>query len=185
MGKLKLPLVVKSESTLMFPVMFFGASLLVLVFNVAIQNLNNSHLMICALLALMGCLFLWAAMIARRREVRLDPCAGLVSISTVSLFFKPRLRSYPLDQFRSVRSCLTPGSRTINYVELVTKLGGEALEVAYFEPSSSASSFWSLLPPLGENKAAGALRQTIASHFQLVDDGFLGGRWEGAGLKDF
>lgn len=86
---------------------------------------------------------------------------------------------YPLEQFGSVVSYVTPFRHSRNLVELVTRAGGESLCLVAFQPASAATSFWSI-PKECESPKAEALRKTVSGVLKLQDKGFLGVRWPGA-----
>ncbi|HVK93894.1 MAG TPA: hypothetical protein VM571_04110 [Noviherbaspirillum sp.] len=94
------------------------------------------------------------------------------------VFGKGRIKSYPLNQFRYVRSYLTIGRFPVNVVELVTNSGGEALCLTKLDPTTNAKSFFSV-PREIEAERAKEVRESVASTCGLVDQGFLGCRMTG------
>lgn len=144
---------------------------------------DEKWIILTGVFAVIGLLFFWVYSIAGRRRVTLDQANAQVLIASVSVLFKPRLKSYPLEFFGSVQSYVTLGKPPINRVELVSKTGGETLLLARFEPVNTARSFWSF-PHEGESRHAQGLRRSVAEQFGLLDRGFLGSRMQGAQLKD-
>lgn len=155
----------------------------VAVFGLLLGLFEPKGLIVSAVFAGVGLILFWDKVIANRRRVTLDAASSQVIISSVSAFFKPKQRVYPLELFGSVQSYIQQGKSPVNRVELVTKTGGQALLLALFKPANAAPSFFSF-PAQGENKNAERLRQEIAVHLGLADRGFLGNRMFGAQLKD-
>ena len=142
-------------------------------------GLSNRHLTASAILVTLVSLVYWVKLIQRSRWCEIAVNANQVTVHSVSLFFSPRQRHYPLSQFGSVRSYITLGRFTTNRVELVTQDGGEALLVACFVPSNGARSFWSI-PTEAESFKAALVRESIATQCGIIDHGFLGTRLVGA-----
>lgn len=176
---LNMPLLIQSENSLTPVYLCLGGT----VFGLIVGFWDSKLIIMAWVYAAISLVFLWAHWVASKRQVTLDKANGRVQISSVSLLFKPRTKSYPLELFGSVQSYLTVGKHPSNRVELVSRTGGEALLLAWFEPASTARSFWSF-PSQGESSHAQSLRQSVAEQFELLDRGFLGGRAEGAQLKD-
>lgn len=174
-----MPLVIKSENSLLAVYICLGAT----VFGLVIGFWDRKLILMAWVFAAISLVLFWAHWIASQRRVSLDKANGQVQICSSSLLFKPRTKSYPLELFGTVQSYLTVGKHPSNRVELVSRTGGEALLLACFEPASTARSFWSF-PSVGESHHAQSLRQSVAEQFGLLDRGFLGGRAEGAQLKD-
>lgn len=125
----------------------------------------------------------WANFIKSKRSIEIDIESRAVTIHKTSALLRPKRIEYPLDRFGSVRSYMTAGRYPKSVVELVTKEGGRALMVAFFEPDSKAKSFMSI-PAEVENKEAAALREKIASLTNLRDSGYLGEQYVGAQMKE-
>jgi lysylphosphatidylglycerol synthetase-like protein (DUF2156 family) len=113
------------------------------------------------------------------RSVQIDLQSNNIIVQFRSFRFAVKTHTYPLSQFESVVSYVTPARFPRNFVELVTHAGGESLFLVRFQPSSAAKSFWST-PREGEAPKAEALRKTLAEALKLQDKGFLGVRWPGA-----
>lgn len=174
---LKKPIAASCQVSFLSVYMLWGTA----VCGILLGIFDSRALLIGGVFSGLGLIFFWNKVIARRRQVTLDASSGRVSVSTASIFFQPKQRSYPLEMFGSVQSYILPGRYPRNRVELVTTTGGEALLVASFEPSNIARSFWAL-PTDGESKSAEILRQEIAGQLGLLDRGFLGNRLFGAPL---
>jgi hypothetical protein len=147
----------------------------------ALGSQSKELLVASAVLATLAAIAYWVKLVQQQRWCEITPHANQVTVHSVSPFFSARKQQYPLSQFGSVRSYITPGRFPRNRVELVTKAGGEALLVAWFTPSNGARSFWSI-PTEAENPKAASARNAIANQCALVNSGFLGTRLVGAQL---
>lgn len=145
----------------------------------ALGSLSKELLVASAVLATLAAVAYWVKLVQQHRWCEITPHANQVTVHSVSPFFSARKQQYPLSQFGSVRSYITPGRFPRNRVELVTKAGGEALLVAWFTPSNGARSFWSM-PTEAENPKAASARDAIANQCALVNSGFLGTKLVGA-----
>jgi hypothetical protein len=139
----------------------------------ALGELSNGQLALSVTFIALAGIFYWVKLIQQHCWCEITTYANQVTVHSVSPFFSPQQQHYPLSQFGSVRSYLTLSRFPSNRVELVTKAGGEALLVAWFEPSNGARSFWSM-PTEAESTKAALLREAIAKQFGLIDQGFLG-----------
>ncbi|RYH67821.1 MAG: hypothetical protein EON54_03780 [Alcaligenaceae bacterium] len=126
----------------------------------------------------------WRQFLKAQRAVVIDKASGLVTVHTMSIWGRPRTASYPLDMFRFVTSYITPGKVPLNYLELVSKSGGEALPLRDFAPAVGDTPFLSLHTTLLENHDACILRGRVARYAGLEDKGFVGKRMPGALLSD-
>jgi hypothetical protein len=144
----------------------------------ALGSLSNELLATSAVLIAVAVLFYWVKHIQRRRLCEITVLANQVTIHSVSPLFTRRQKHYPLEQFGTVQSYISPGRFSRNRVELVTKTGGEALLVAWFVPSNEARSFWSM-PSEAESPKAALIRKTIADQCGLIDLGFQGTKMVG------
>lgn len=147
--------------------------------DLAMGSLSKKLLATSAVFISLAGLLYWVKLIQRHRLCEITMLANQVTIHSISPVFLPRHKYYPLDQFGYVRSFITPGSFPCNRVELVTKAGGEALLVAWFVPSNSARSFWSL-PTVTESPKAALTRKAISNQCGLIDHGFQGRKMVGA-----
>jgi hypothetical protein len=145
----------------------------------ALGGLSKELLVASVVLVALAALVYWVKLVQRHRWCEIAPHANQVTVHSVSPFFSARKQHYPLSQFGSVRSYITPGRFARNRVELVSKAGGEALLVAWFAPSNGARSFWST-PTEAESPKAASVREAIANQCALVDNGFLGTKLVGA-----
>lgn len=146
------------------------------------QSVEDADIFVSSVMFALGIVSWWVKFVQAKRWVEVDVARQKVVAHTKSLFFRSRISEYPLERFSSVRSYIAPGRYPMNQVELVTRAGGEALEVASMQPVSIAKSFWST-PIESESKEAATLRKEIATHASLVDLGFLGTRMVGAQIK--
>ncbi|RYF01899.1 MAG: hypothetical protein EOO32_02060 [Comamonadaceae bacterium] len=126
----------------------------------------------------------WRQFLKSQRAVVIDKVTDLVKVHTVSIWGRRRSASYPLSRFRFVASYITPGKNPVNYLELLSHSGGEALPLREFAPVFGKTPFLSLSGNLQENAEAAVLRQRVASYAGLEDRGFIGIRMTGALLSD-
>lgn len=149
----------------------------------ALGNLGKEVLVIALAATSLALIGIWIKLIQTRRQCEVDVLGNRVTIHSVSPFFLETHRHHQLDQFGSVRSYITPGRFPRNRVELVTKGGGEALLVAWFQPSNGARSFWSI-PTEAESPKAALIRRNLASQCGLADEGFQGTKMVGAQIRE-
>jgi hypothetical protein len=125
--------------------------------------------------------YIWVELVRGRRTVRIEVDRGTLSVSGLSLFFRPRIVTYQLSEFSSVFSYITVSRFPTNRVELAHSTGGKSLLLAEFETRLSARSFWSA-PSEVESLLAVELRASVARAAHLKDAGFLGSRARGKQL---
>jgi hypothetical protein len=174
-----MPIQARDQVSYVLVYMLIGALMLEALRAIALGELTKNSMVTATLFAVTALVSGWIKAVQSRRRVEIDPQTGHVTIYFVSAFFSSTQIRYPLEQFGSVRSYITIGRFPKNYVELVTRNGGEALIVAAFAPTNGASSFWSF-PTDTESAKAMHLRKEISSQCGLIDGGFLGSRMVGA-----
>lgn len=114
----------------------------------------------------------------RATYLEIQARAGKIILTRPHFLLFKRKHLFRTEEFSSVRSYIVTGAGpTINLVELVTNLGGEALPVAKFPCQ------WSTPSKFDESPGAENLRRTIAQELNIEDAGFLGARWQGAYLS--
>lgn len=115
----------------------------------------------------LGLVMSWLQFVAERRIVQLDPVQGHVTIKSMSLAFRQRIRTYSLSVFQSVYSYPARYGHVVvlysfDKQELFLTLRGEVLH---------GKGLFS--DPLDSPEVA-ALRQEIARKCDLKDAGFFG-----------
>ncbi len=121
----------------------------------------------------------WIDHVRNDRVVAIDKASNRITVRRRRLWGSWWADAYALSDFAAVISYVSPGRNPVNWVDLVTQSGGEALLVASFKPGVRAESLLSW-PTYGEAEQARHLRQTLVDALALVDNGFHGSRLPGA-----
>ncbi len=170
---------IKHKSSYVTAYVFLTFIAILLIKSILNETIEKADLFVIYVAGCMAAISWWVKFTQAKRWIEIDATLNKVVVHRKSVLFVSKITEHPLDEFSAVRSFITPGRHPMNQVELVTKSGGEALEVASLQPASIAKSFFSV-PVDSENNEAAALRTEIAYHTNLADHGFLGTRMIGA-----